>query len=398
MRSRTSIFSRVGGILLKVGGFFFILEPIWMLLPFAGFLYGSVLRIESVSSNPRTSWLVHFVFPVHTLFPLGLILIVAGFLIFLVGAFQIYSAKLLKKGFVDWGIYRKFRHPQYLALSVFCIGIILTWGRFITYIAFFIMLWLYYILSKSEERKCAAVFGERYEFYRERTYFLFPGEKMLAVLSKNMPRLHLPRLIVLMCSFILVVGFAIGSGFAIQRIRSSLRETIPVIEGTLLASTEAQSTIRLLMVKGPALQASPSAKQRDEFMKKLFEALRAFNKIRAAVEKLDIDGDVTLLAFLTPGTEWHEEHHRGYQTAQVNVFILVLKTPVPYMGDNFGEFRENWQPLKVIRAYDMIYGRMEARQDPVAGEVITRGPPPGMIVKQFSDRMEERVDFFLSGL
>jgi protein-S-isoprenylcysteine O-methyltransferase Ste14 len=141
-----SLLSRIADILLKIAAFFIILEPIWMLLPFAGFLYGSVMHIELLSSNPALSWLVYFVLPTHTLFPIGLILVVLGFLIFLVGAIQIYTAKLLKRGMVKNGIYRFFRHPQYVSLSVFCIGIILTWGRFITYIAFFIMLWLYYYL------------------------------------------------------------------------------------------------------------------------------------------------------------------------------------------------------------------------------------------------------------
>jgi hypothetical protein len=48
---------------LKVLGLFVILEPVWMLLPFAGFLYGSVLQIETLGRHPSTAWLTHFVFP-----------------------------------------------------------------------------------------------------------------------------------------------------------------------------------------------------------------------------------------------------------------------------------------------------------------------------------------------
>ena len=169
------ISAKVLDTLLKAGALFIILEPVWMLLPFAGFLYGSVMHIEMMSKNPYTSWLVHFILPTHTLFPLGLILIFAGFSIFVIAAFQIYSAKFLKKGLVKTGIYRKFRHPQYLALTLFGIGILLTWGRFITFIAFFIMMWLYYFLSKSEEKKCSELFGEEFDDYRSKTYFLFPG-------------------------------------------------------------------------------------------------------------------------------------------------------------------------------------------------------------------------------
>ena len=77
---------RAGEWLLKLLSLFVILEPIWMLLPFAGFLYGSVLRIEALGRNPATAWLTHFVFPVLTLGWLGPILVLTGFAVFCVGA------------------------------------------------------------------------------------------------------------------------------------------------------------------------------------------------------------------------------------------------------------------------------------------------------------------------
>src|SRR3989339_1061373 len=98
MKPNRSKLSRLADILLKIAAFFVILEPIWMLLPFAGFLYGSVMHIQMLSSNPKLSWLVYFVLPPHKLFPLGIILVAVGFLIFLIGASQIYYSKLFKKG------------------------------------------------------------------------------------------------------------------------------------------------------------------------------------------------------------------------------------------------------------------------------------------------------------
>ncbi|HOD84386.1 MAG TPA: hypothetical protein PKG77_23440 [Phycisphaerae bacterium] len=62
-----SLVGKIGQGLLKVLTLFVILEPIWMLLPFAGFLYGSVLQIQTLNRNPQTAWLTHFVFPVLTL-------------------------------------------------------------------------------------------------------------------------------------------------------------------------------------------------------------------------------------------------------------------------------------------------------------------------------------------
>ncbi|MHC4781012.1 MAG: hypothetical protein ACYTFG_20760, partial [Planctomycetota bacterium] len=61
------ISGRIGEWVLKVLSLFVILEPIWMLLPFAGFLYGSVFHIQFLNRNESTAWLTHFVFPVLTL-------------------------------------------------------------------------------------------------------------------------------------------------------------------------------------------------------------------------------------------------------------------------------------------------------------------------------------------
>ena len=166
--------ARVAETGLKIITFLVVLEPIWMVLPFAGFLYGSVLPIELLNRSMATSWLVHFVFPAHTFFPLGLILIAVGLLIFLVGMIQIYSAKLFKKGLVTSGIYKKFRHPQYTGLAVLCIGFLLTWGRFVAYILFFVMMFLYYFLAKREEHNCLKEFGKEYEDYIKKVPMWIP--------------------------------------------------------------------------------------------------------------------------------------------------------------------------------------------------------------------------------
>ncbi len=389
---------KIVDVLLKIAAFFIILEPIWMLLPFAGFLYGSVMHIEFLGRNPYTSWLVHFVFPTHTFFPVGLILIVLGFAVFLVGAFQIYRAKFLKNGMVTNGIYKKFRHPQYLALTLFGIGILLTWGRFITFIAFFIMMWLYYFLSKSEERQCVELFGDAYKVYRKSTYFLFPGEESLFRLTRKIPTFNLPKWTVVTFSFFLVVATAVGSGFLIQEIRRASRNTIPVMEGSFPSSSEKKGSQKFLMVKGPALQAAPSKEKRDEAMQKIMGLMISSGKIRKAIDQFDLSDTRTLLVFPTPGSNWHSGVHGDYKTAKVNLFMVILQTPVPFTGSNFAEFSKNRQILKVIKAQDLSYERTKAGQDPVAGEVTIMGPAPGMVNQTFEDKMEERIDFFLSGL
>ena len=190
--SEQSPLKRLGTFLLKILGVFLILEPIWMLLPFAGFLYGSVLNIQTLSRYPSTAWLTHFVFPVMTIGVFGPLLSLLGLVIFFVGATQIYTAKIRKSGLVSTGLYRIVRHPQYMALTFFSLGILLTWGRAIAFVAMFAMMLLYYHLTKLEERKCIRLFGADYERYRERTSFIIPGDRRLRGIAARMTEFCAP--------------------------------------------------------------------------------------------------------------------------------------------------------------------------------------------------------------
>jgi len=208
----------VGEWALKIVGLFVILEPIWMLLPFAGFLYGSVLHIQALNRNPSTASLAHFVFPVLTGGWLGPVLVVVGFLVFLIGAGQIYAAKIFKSGLVTRGLYRFVRHPQYIALTLFGVGILLTWGRRITFIAFFAMMFLYYYLAKSEERNCIRLFGEAYERYRKRTSFIIPGDRHLRGLAAKLPKLRLPAAVRVTLAFAVAMAICFAVMWLIQSV------------------------------------------------------------------------------------------------------------------------------------------------------------------------------------
>jgi len=383
------IHRRLSESILKALAFFVILEPVWMLLPFAGFLYGSVMQIETLSKNPYTALLVHFVFPVHTLFPLGIVLILTGLIIFLLGAIRIYIGKISKKGLIRTGIYRHFRHPQYLALAVFGLGIILTWGRLISFIAYFIMLWLYYLLAQSEERRCRKLFGDEYDDYRAKTNFLFPGEERLLAPFRRLFPASLPAWARICASFCLVLTLATVSGLLIVEARAEFRNTLPVITADYSLPGHNPAGVPLLLVKGPALQAAPVDRIRDDFMENSLKMVLSSGRLRSVLEKIDLGENSTLLAFPTPGSNWYSTSHRNHQQAEVNFFIFCVKSPAPYRGDNFREFRRHWQISRLIRVADMSYGRLQAGLDPVKAQIKT---------ERFKPRMEERIDFFLSGL
>ncbi len=250
--------------LLKFWVLFILIEVIWMLLPFAGFLYGSVFHIKYLNRNPHTAWLAHFVFPVHTMFPLGIILMSAGLIVFLFAAVQIYTGKFRKAGLVTTGLYRKIRHPQYIAMVLFGVGTLLTWGRFITFLAFSVMMFLYYRLAYKEERQCEKLFGKAYDEYRARTYFLFPGERWIARIWKRLPDLGLPRWISVPIHFALIVGLALVLGFFIQSVKVRYQK-VPFLTAEVESLPRAitQSSIpyieseegRLILVKGPLVLA-----------------------------------------------------------------------------------------------------------------------------------------------
>jgi protein-S-isoprenylcysteine O-methyltransferase Ste14 len=229
---------RIGEWILRILGLFVILEPVWMLLPFAGFIYGSVFRIETLNQHPSTSWLTHFVFPVLTLGWTGLVLVAAGFLIFLVGAGQIYLAKLRRRGLVTGGLYRFVRHPQYVALTLFGVGLLLVWGRAIMFIAFFLMMYLYYFLAKSEERICIKLFGPAYEDYRKRTSFILPGDRFLRPLKAAMPFARLPSVARGAIGLVAILAVCFGLLWLITSVKQSIRQ-VPFLSASVPLETSA---------------------------------------------------------------------------------------------------------------------------------------------------------------
>ena len=299
---------RAGEVALKVLGVFVILEPIWMLLPFAGFLYGSVLQIESLSRNPATAWLTHFVFPVLTLGFLGPVLGVLGLLLFLAGAVRIYVAKIRRSGLVTGGLYRFVRHPQYIALTLFGAGILLTWGRAISFIACFLMMYVYFWLARNEERRCVALFGDEYERYRERTSFVIPGDRLLRPLGTHLEGLSLPVRVA--AGFLLATGLCFGSMALIDAAKRSLRQ-VPFLtaEIPLELSTEPTGDLRaaeaggipfvhegrVAVVRGPYRNGvAPGFAERALLRLRKSPALREFLAFLAA------DGNDVAMAFCLP--------------------------------------------------------------------------------------------------
>ncbi|MDH4581589.1 isoprenylcysteine carboxylmethyltransferase family protein [Pseudomonas sp. BN415] len=72
------------------------------------------------------------------------------------------------------GPYARIRHPQYVGFVLIMFGFLLQWPTLITLIMFPILLVMYALLAKSEERDMTARFGADYLAYRERTPAFLP--------------------------------------------------------------------------------------------------------------------------------------------------------------------------------------------------------------------------------
>jgi len=172
----------LGGILVLY--FIIALEVLVMISPFAAFFY-SVFNpfLLFLARSPSTRWLADFFLP-HMVLPpslllkairvAGSILFVGGSLAFLVCAGQVYFHKFARRGPALGGLYRWIRHPQYLSLAVTGIGLAILWPRFLTVVLWTVMVGLYVVLARDEERRMLTSFGDQYREYMARTGMFLP--------------------------------------------------------------------------------------------------------------------------------------------------------------------------------------------------------------------------------
>ena len=140
-------------------------EFFYMASPFAAYLYAVYgPGLDWLESSALTSWSIPFFlphivaetrsFPVDMLETAGFVLFVGGLAGFAFGAFQIYRAKLRRADAVMGGLYRYIRHPQYLALIVASVGMVLVWPRYLVLVLTVTVIFIYIALAKAEEGIC----------------------------------------------------------------------------------------------------------------------------------------------------------------------------------------------------------------------------------------------------
>lgn len=210
-----------GGVIVLY--FIIALEVLIMISPFAAFFYAAFNPVLLFLAQwPATRWLAAFFLP-HMVLPprlflqavriAGSVLFVAGAIIFLACAGQVYFHKFFRRGPALGGLYRWIRHPQYLALGATGLGLAILWPRFLTIVLWAIMVGLYYLLARDEERRMVNQFGKRYRQYMARTGMFLPrglGRAVGRVPFRKSPMLR-PLL-----GFVLLMVVAVAGAFALR--------------------------------------------------------------------------------------------------------------------------------------------------------------------------------------
>ncbi len=206
--------------------FFYLLiglEIVIMISPFAAYfysVYGPVLNF--LYDYKITAWLAGFFLPhavvskstlLNFINGFGRTIFSVGLILFLIGAFQVYTAKFRRKRMVTSIMYRWIRHPQYLFLAVAGLGLLLFWPRFIILILYISMLFVYYLLARYEEQLMVAEHGGTYREYMQRTAMFLPGEPGRKIFAALFGRIKSPGwALIVSYGVVLVVSVVIAFG------------------------------------------------------------------------------------------------------------------------------------------------------------------------------------------
>ncbi|MCK9620998.1 MAG: isoprenylcysteine carboxylmethyltransferase family protein [Methylobacter sp.] len=105
------------------------------------------------------------------------VLIVAGFFL-LSSAWRVLYRAQRQHTLATTGPYAKIRHPQYAGFVMIMFGFLLQWPTIVTVAMFPILLCMYILLARTEEREAYAEFGEKYSKYADRVPAFFPRFKI----------------------------------------------------------------------------------------------------------------------------------------------------------------------------------------------------------------------------
>jgi len=237
-----------------------VFEILFMTSPFGLYYYSAYgPSLNLLCRSSWTTWLTHFFLPhfsqtssaaLNRLEDLGRLFVVVGGAVFLLAFAQIYWAKSRQKGLVTGGAYAVARHPQYLALAIVGLGTLLIWPRYLVLITYVTMLFLYAILARWEEERCAQQFGA-YRAYQERTGMFWPRR-----FFREGPRLPSrsggKRIAMVVTTYVMVMAAAIALGhrlrdYSLSCLSSLYTENMALLSPAVLTGEELSTALRVAM-------------------------------------------------------------------------------------------------------------------------------------------------------
>lgn len=245
--------------------FYFLIafEFFYMSSPFAVYFYSVYWpALEFFNNSTSLGWLISFFMP-HIVFKttsvlinshnvVGALLALIGFIGFLIGAIQVYSNKLRRKGAVTGGIYNWIRHPQYIFFIICSFGLLLLWPRYIVLIMFITMIFAYYLLANAEEIECEAQFGQSYIEYKNKTGMFFPVKFSALNKLPFLPKSKAGKAIglVVLYIFSLLIGITIAKGLnqlSINSLYASYTDNATYISVNQITKTDFQKLIEIAL-------------------------------------------------------------------------------------------------------------------------------------------------------
>jgi protein-S-isoprenylcysteine O-methyltransferase Ste14 len=144
--------------------------PLTMYFFMGVFGYVKIFSLEFLLTNVMGQMPFYIVFHYYV-FPASKVIIGVGMLLVIFGWYQIYEAK---GKLVKTGLYKYIRNPQYVGFLLITGGLNLQWLTIITTALWPVLAFLYYRLSKIEERESEAKYGEEFREYKRTTPRFIP--------------------------------------------------------------------------------------------------------------------------------------------------------------------------------------------------------------------------------
>lgn len=255
-RTKTSDPSKLAHRAFWASAVFYILiafEFFYMASPFAAYFYAVYgPGLDALQGLGFANWTVQFFLPhaleattspiVPILESLGIGMFLIGVSAFAFGVFQIYRAKLFRQDAVMGGLYRHIRHPQYLALIVASIGMLLIWPRFLVLILTVVVIFLYIALAKVEEQICLAKYPG-YAEYMARTGMFLPRKLEMPNVRLGFGETRIARFAKWITVFVLSLVVALSLANALRTHAIAHLVHIERPEGVYLSGVEIDTTL-----------------------------------------------------------------------------------------------------------------------------------------------------------